>query len=310
MAKVKKKNMYLYILLALFLGALITKLQFQSDSGGERSIRSVLQKTAEKIAPSLNEGAVGFSATQNTAPSHHSKNSPKTSQISDADSQEQLSAREKTARRILSRLSDDFGKNLPENIDDVIDNIYDEGLAELNLFESFDESQLLAEVYEYVEVWDLENIGYFDSMALDEYDRDTIASMAESGDVSAIQNMADHYYFDQHDLEVEALSSSKAQAKTLYKKALAMGSVRSASIMAEINIIENNTVEAYAWYSISKTLGDHRHANWFEKLGVAKTMDAETIVKAEQMAASLKQELYNLSMELNADPDAFAASGL
>lgn len=97
----------------------------------------------------------------------------------------------------------------------------------------------------------------------------TLKQLARKGDAYALVHLGEKYYFElngqKDNPEYDPKADYPALAKQSFTQALAAGNVRSAGIISELYLQENNVVDAYAWHLVSKRLDDNISAEWFQK---------------------------------------------
>jgi hypothetical protein len=97
----------------------------------------------------------------------------------------------------------------------------------------------------------------------------TLRQLAASGDAYAMVHLGEKYYFElngqPNNPDYQSGVDYPAAAKQAFSGALAAGNIRSAGIIAELYLQENNPIDAYTWHLLSKRLGDSISAEWFEK---------------------------------------------
>jgi hypothetical protein len=110
----------------------------------------------------------------------------------------------------------------------------------------------------------------------DYYGKDlkTLRQLAKGGDAYAMVHLGEKYYFElngnKSNPEYENGTDYPAAAKESFKLALAAGNIRSAGIISELYLQENNAVEAYAWHIVSEKMGDSISADWFRGTRLAQ----------------------------------------
>jgi hypothetical protein len=91
-------------------------------------------------------------------------------------------------------------------------------------------------------------------------------------------------------------------ARQSFSQALASGNIRSAGIIAEMYLQENNPVDAYAWHLISKRLDDSISAEWFQTTKTYHDLSETQKLQAQAKLPDLIQHLNSLSAKLKTKP--------
>ncbi len=208
-------------------------------------------------------------------------------------------------KSLLSWAKLTFGSNTPDNIEKIITDLYYDFLHDVgNDPKAISLTLMKNEIVEYVQSAEMAKLGYNDAMEMDQYDFDTVQHLAASGDIKAIQNLADTYYFSGDDipialLEKKSLADYKEHAKQLYWDSLAMGSARSASVLGEIAVIEKKPTEAHAWYQLAQELQDFRFTRWYEGKDFAKQLSQAQVAESAQLASQYRSRIIARTSELN-----------
>lgn len=144
---------------------------------------------------------------------------------------------------------------------------------------------------------------YFDPIKMDQYPLETIEMLAESGDIQAMRNLADRYYFTmKHSAEsVEKTKELNDKALSLYKDTVSMGNIRSASALSQIALLEKKPEQAYAWHLIAKKLGDRQER--FYESHFADSLSEEQIEAGKSIYQLESSRLYSRAIELNQKTD-------
>ncbi|MEC5160559.1 hypothetical protein [Janthinobacterium sp. CG_S6] len=134
----------------------------------------------------------------------------------------------------------------------------------------------------------------------DYYSKDlkTLRQLANGGDAYAMVHLGEKYYFElngnKSNPEYESGTDYSAAAKESFKLALAAGNIRSAGIISELYLQENNAVEAYAWHIVSEKMGDSISADWFRGTRLAQQASDGLKREAGARAAKINAELDGL----------------
>ncbi len=216
--------------------------------------------------------------------------------------------------QLKKTLVDNLRVKLAETLSDVdsdkIANIIDERYQTLQKEfpgSEISEELLAIEVKDAIKIEQAKEKGYFDSIEMDQYPLETVESLAESGDIKAMQNLADRYYFSlkKRSDSPEAAKEYSDKAISLYRETVSMGSIRSASILSEIALIEKKPEQAYAWHLIAKKLGDKRQQLYEEHF--ANTLTEEQIKAGQSLYQAESANIYNRAIELNQETAALEA---
>ena len=141
----------------------------------------------------------------------------------------------------------------------------------------------------------MEALGYM--VPTDYYGKDvkTLRAMARRGDAFAMVHLGEKYYFElngnKSNPDYDSKTDYPSAAKQSFKEALAAGNIRSAGIISELYLQENNVVEAYAWHIVSEQMGDSISADWFRGTKVAQQANDSLKQQASARAAKISAEL-------------------
>ncbi|AMC33611.1 hypothetical protein [Janthinobacterium sp. B9-8] len=118
----------------------------------------------------------------------------------------------------------------------------------------------------------MEALGYMVPADYLTRDLQSLKKMAKAGDAYAMVHLGEKYYFELNknpeNPDYNPQTDYANQAKSTFKDALVAGNIRSAGIISELYLQENNLVDAYAWHLISDRLGDSISADWFRSTKV------------------------------------------
>lgn len=226
---------------------------------------------------------------------------------------EQLPAEDATRDEVIVWVNVELqsrGMSVPEN---QIAPIYDQMIASGSSPSDNEFYELLlAEAGFAGRILDMESLGYFDSLDMDKYDFPTVLALSRTGDMKAMQNVADAYYYliadDPNHEYFESDKNFRSLAKDLYFDSAAMGSVRSTSVLSEIALMEQDNLLAYAWYEVAKSLGDTYHVEVFEKSKAYRSLDTSEKQQAFNHAVSIQKRLTDRAIELNHTPPDFRST--
>lgn len=145
----------------------------------------------------------------------------------------------------------------------------------------------------------MEKLGY---MVPPDYYTKNLASLrqlAQRGDAFALVHLGEKYYFElngqRSNPEFDPAMNYPDAAKKSFSEALAVGNIRSAAIISEIYLQENNAVDAYAWHLLSKQLGDSISAEWFEKTKLFASLSEQQKQQAQAKLPYLVNNINDLS---------------
>jgi hypothetical protein len=152
----------------------------------------------------------------------------------------------------------------------------------------------------------MEALGYMVPADYLTKDLQSLKKLAKSGDAYAMVHLGEKYYFElnknpenpDHDPQTDYAN----QAKSTFKDALVAGNIRSAGIIAELYLQENNLVDAYAWHLISDRLGDSISADWFRSTKVYTEASDQLKQAAKAKLPVLIAELDGRSKAANRTP--------
>ena len=134
----------------------------------------------------------------------------------------------------------------------------------------------------------------------------TLREMGRQGDAFALVHLGEKYYFElngqKNNPEFDPAMDYPAAAKKSFSEALAVGNIRSAGIISELYLQENNPVDAYAWHLLSKRLGDNISAEWFEKTNVHASLNEQQKQLALAKIPELMSNINNLSAKYKTRP--------
>ncbi|MDC8756401.1 hypothetical protein [Janthinobacterium fluminis] len=134
----------------------------------------------------------------------------------------------------------------------------------------------------------------------DYYSKDlkTLRMLAKGGDAYAMVHLGEKYYFELNgnkaNPEYDSGTDYALAAKQSFKEALAAGNIRSAGIIAELYLQENNLAEAYAWHLVSERMGDSISADWFRSTKAAQQASDGLKREAGARAAKITAELNGM----------------
>lgn len=134
----------------------------------------------------------------------------------------------------------------------------------------------------------------------------TLKEMARQGDAYALVHLGEKFYFElngqKNNPEYDPAMDYPAAAKKSFSEALAAGNIRSAGIISELYLQENNVVDAYAWHLLSKKLGDSISAEWFEKTAAHASLSEQQKQQALAKLPDLMSNINNLSAKYKTRP--------
>ncbi len=134
----------------------------------------------------------------------------------------------------------------------------------------------------------------------------TLREMARRGDAYALVHLGEKYYFElngqKSNPDFDPAMNYPAAARNAFSEALAVGNIRSAGIISELYLQENNVVDAYAWHLLSKRLGDSISAEWFEKTTAYASLNEQQKQQALAKIQNLMSNINNLSAKYKARP--------
>jgi hypothetical protein len=145
----------------------------------------------------------------------------------------------------------------------------------------------------------MEKLGYM--VPPDYYTKnlDSLRQLAQRGDAFALVHLGEKYYFElngqRSNPEFDPAMNYPDAAKKSFSEALAVGNIRSAGIISEIYLQENNAVDAYAWHLLSKQLGDSISAEWFEKTKLFASLSEQQKQQAQAKIPTLINNINDLS---------------
>lgn len=142
----------------------------------------------------------------------------------------------------------------------------------------------------------MEALGYMVPPAYYNKNLATLRDMARQGDAYALVHLGEKYYFELNgqkaNPEYDPAMDYPAAAKKSFSEALAVGNIRSAGIISELYLQENNAVDAYAWHLLSRRLGDSISAEWFEKTTTYANLSEQ---QKQQALAKLPDLVSNIN---------------
>jgi hypothetical protein len=152
----------------------------------------------------------------------------------------------------------------------------------------------------------MRKLGYMVPTEYYQKDLATLRQMAKNGDAYAMVHLGEKYYFElngnQQNPEFDPKLDYGQAARQAFSEALAAGNIRSAAIIAETYLQENNKVDAYAWHLISEQLGDSISAEWFKTTKAYTSLTPEEKQQARNKMPDLVQNLKDIGRKLNAKP--------
>lgn len=152
----------------------------------------------------------------------------------------------------------------------------------------------------------MEQLGYM--VPADYYQKNlaTLRQLAQRGDAYALVHLGEKYYFElngqKSNPEFDPAINYPDAAKKSFSEALAVGNIRSAGIISEIYLQENNAVDAYAWHLLSKRLGDDISAAWFEKTALYASLSEQQKLQAQSKLPDLVNNINELSIKYKVKP--------
>jgi hypothetical protein len=152
----------------------------------------------------------------------------------------------------------------------------------------------------------MEALGYMVPADYLTKDLQSLKKLAKSGDAYAMVHLGEKYYFELNknpeNPDYDPQTDYANQAKSTFKDALVAGNIRSAGIIAELYLQENNLVDAYAWHLISDRLGDSISADWFRTTKVYTEASDQLKQAAKAKLPVLIAELDSRSKAANRTP--------
>ncbi len=144
----------------------------------------------------------------------------------------------------------------------------------------------------------MQELGYLLPPEYHDKDLFTLQALAKNGDIWALVHLGERYYFDigvraDHPDRRAALDYPKL-AKDAFREALARGHRHSAAILAEVHLLEKNSVDAYAWILIAEKQGDDISVDWFRRTKDFQNLASTERAKAEARAQELEREISEL----------------
>lgn len=134
----------------------------------------------------------------------------------------------------------------------------------------------------------------------------TLKQMAKNGDAYAMVHLGEKYYFElngsKQNPEFDPNMDYGSAARLSFSQALAAGNVRSAAIIAETYLQENNKVDAYAWHLLSEQLGDSISADWFKSTKTYSNLTAEEKQAGRAKLPELIANVNELGKKMNLKP--------
>lgn len=143
----------------------------------------------------------------------------------------------------------------------------------------------------------MKELGYMIPTEYYKKDVRSLRELARNGDPYAMVHLGEKYYFElsgakQHPEFDPSMDYTQA-ARESFTGALAAGNIRSAAIISETYIQENNAVEAYAWHLLSEQLGDSISAEWFKRTklyaGISEQEKQQARAKLPELIANVNQ---------------------
>jgi hypothetical protein len=152
----------------------------------------------------------------------------------------------------------------------------------------------------------MEALGYMVPADYLTKDLQSLKKLAKSGDAYAMVHLGEKYYFELNknpeNPDYDPQTDYANQAKSTFKDALVAGNIRSAGIISELYLQENNLVDAYAWHLISDRLGDSISADWFRTTKVYTEASDQLKQAAKAKLPVLIAELDSRSKAANRTP--------
>ncbi len=152
----------------------------------------------------------------------------------------------------------------------------------------------------------MHKLGYMIPTEYYQKDLATLRQMAKNGDAYAMVHLGEKYYFELNgntqNPEFGPKLDYASAARQAFSEALAAGNIRSAAIIAETYLQENNKVDAYAWHLISEQLGDSISADWFKSTKAYASLSTEEKQQARNKIPELVQNLKEIGKKINAKP--------
>ncbi|MDW5416105.1 hypothetical protein R6242_05915 [Iodobacter sp. CM08] len=152
----------------------------------------------------------------------------------------------------------------------------------------------------------MEALGYMVPADYLTKDLQSLKKMAKAGDAYAMVHLGEKYYFELNknpeNPDYDPQTDYANQAKSTFKDALVAGNIRSAAIISELYLQENNLVDAYAWHLISDRLGDSISADWFRSTKVYTEASEQLKQAAKAKLPVLIAELDSRSKAANRTP--------
>ncbi|MCX7206912.1 MAG: hypothetical protein NT086_13200 [Proteobacteria bacterium] len=152
----------------------------------------------------------------------------------------------------------------------------------------------------------MEALGYMVPADYLTKDVQSLKKLAKSGDAYAMVHLGEKYYFELNknpeNPDYDPQTDYANQAKSTFKDALVAGNIRSAGIISELYLQENNLIDAYAWHLISDRLGDSISADWFRTTKVYTEASDQLKQAAKAKLPGLIAELDGRSKAANRTP--------